>query len=80
MRKIATPPTLMFTLAQRADITITRHAADLLTELLMKKEALRRKWREADFRQEIKDYSVVAVMAIATGTLFSLVTTFTFMR
>lgn len=76
MRKTAVPPSTIFTFAQRADITITRHTADLLTVLLMKKQALQRKWRDPEFRQDIKEYSVLGIMAVATGTLFSLVTTF----
>ncbi len=77
MRKSAAhPATTVFTFAQRADITITSHTADLLTELLMRKEALQRKLQDKEFRQDLVDYAMLGIMSVAAGTLFSLVTTY----
>ena len=76
MRKIATRPTTIFTFAQRADITITRHTADVLTKLLMRKEAFRRKWHDKEYRQDLLDYSMMGAMGMAAGTLLALVITF----
>jgi hypothetical protein len=76
MRKTAARPTTLFTFAQRADITITRHTADVLTVLLMRKEAFRRKWQDKEYRQDVLDYSMMGAMGMAAGTLFALVITF----
>ncbi len=76
MQKTVARPTTVFTFAQRADITITRHTADILVQVLMLKEGLRRKWKDVEFRQDVIEYGMLGGMAMAAGTLFSLVITF----
>jgi hypothetical protein len=75
MRKITLPSTTLYTFTQRADLTLSTHTADLLTDLLKRKEAFRRKWQELEYQKDWVDYAAMAVTTLASGALFSLVTT-----
>jgi hypothetical protein len=76
MPKLANKASVIYKLARRADIELSRQTADILTVLLLKKEALRRRLREPAFCQELVDYGVIGLMTLAAGALASLVTTF----
>lgn len=73
MRKPARPTPVLYAFARRADVTLSRHAADILTLVLMRKEAIRRKLLDPDCRRDWVDYGVLGMMTVATGALFSLV-------
>lgn len=73
MRKSALHQTTVFTFARRADLFVSRHAADVLTEILMYKKVLWRKLKDEDFRRSLLDYGIVGLTTLAAGALFSLV-------
>jgi hypothetical protein len=74
MRKSTLRQTTVFSFARRADLFVSRHTADLLTELLAYKKALQKKLKDDEFRRGLLDYGVVGVTTLAAGALFSLVT------
>jgi hypothetical protein len=73
MRKSTLQQTTVFAFARRADLFVSRHTADLLTDLLMFKKALQRKLKDEEFRRSLLDYGIVGVTTLAAGALFSLV-------
>ncbi len=76
MHKTALRQTIVFSFARRADLYVSRHTADLLTELLMVKKALQKKLAHEDLRRSILDYGLVGLTTLAAGALFSLVVSF----
>ena len=74
MRKPISRLRTTFAFAQRADLFVTAHTADILVELLQRKEALRRLWNTKSFRDELAVYGAVGATTFATGALVSLVT------
>jgi hypothetical protein len=76
MRKVAARPTTLYNFVQRTDLTLSTSTADILTALLMYKERLRRKLQDKEFRDDLVDYTIIGVMTVAGGALFSLVITF----
>lgn len=74
MNKPATRQRTTFHFAQRADLFVTSHAADLLTNVLHRKEAFRKRLKDKAFRDELTVYGAIATSTFATGALVSLVT------
>ncbi len=74
MHKPATRSRTTFAFAQRADLFVTAHAADLLTELLHRKEAFQKRLKDKAFRDELAVYGTVAATTFASGAFVSLVT------
>jgi hypothetical protein len=76
MRKSTLPQPIVFAYARRADLFLSRHTADLLTELLMVKKRLLKRLEDKAFRSCLVDYGVTGVTMLAAGAFFSLITSF----
>lgn len=80
MNKSVRQTSVVFEFAHRADVTLSRHTADLLTIVLLRKEALKRRLKDPAFCQELVDYSAIGLVTIAAGALTSLVSTYFFYK
>jgi hypothetical protein len=74
MRKATAKQTTLFTFVQRTDLVVTRHAADLLTEIALRTAAWRRKIKDAEFQKILLDYGLVAWVCASAGVLTSFLT------
>ena len=72
MRKSIAQPTTLYTLARRADLTLSRHTGDVLVELVWLKKQWRKKLQGKFSRQGLIENALLFVISSATGSLLFL--------
>jgi len=74
MRKTVAKQSTLFTFVQRTDLAVTRHTADLLTEVALRAAAWRRKIKDEEFQKALLDYGFVSLICVSAGALTSFLT------
>ena len=73
MRKSIARPTTLYTLARRADLTLSRHAGDVLVELVWLKKHWRKKLQDKFSRQGLVENALLFAVSSAAGSLIILI-------